>query len=156
MGALGILVDWGTVDLLRPLTGLVPATLCAYFVAATGNWTLNRLWTFRLSAAENQHPVLQWLRFLLANAFGFLLNRGTVFLCYALLPFSVRHPLVALAAGAVCGMLANFNLSRRLVFRARTPETPMELMQMAVEIPAADVTAPPPRPEFPDPHDRRD
>lgn len=153
VGALGFLVDWGTVSLLRVPVGLIAATLIAYFVAATGNWCLNRMWTFRLSAAENQHMFLQWLRFLLANSFGFLLNRGMVFLLYATLPLTVRHPGLALAAGALCGMVANFNLSRRLVFRAQTPETPFELVQMAVEIPAAGLTAPEPEPELSGLHD---
>ncbi|WP_215746637.1 GtrA family protein [Gluconobacter sp. P1C6_b] len=120
VGGLGFLVDWGTVSLLRAPLGLTAATLIAYFVAATENWFLNRFWTFRLSAGSNQHMVLQWLRFLLANSFGFLLNRGMVFLLYATVPLTVRHPVIALAAGALCGMIANFNLSRRLVFRAQT------------------------------------
>lgn len=163
VGALGFLVDWGTVSLLRQPIGLVAATLAAYFVAATGNWCLNRFWTFRLSAAENQHMVLQWLRFLLANGFGFLLNRGMVFLLYAMVPLTLHYPELALAAGALCGMVANFNLSRRLVFRAQTPETPLELVQMAVEIPAAGLTAPDPEPDLsgltedrPGPHGRND
>ncbi|GBR69878.1 GtrA family protein [Gluconobacter kanchanaburiensis] len=160
VGALGFLVDWGTVSLLRTPIGLIAATLVAYFVAATGNWCLNRFWTFRLSAAENQHMILQWLRFLLANSFGFLLNRGMVFLLYATVPLTTHHPGLALAAGALCGMVANFNLSRRLVFRAHTPETPLELVQMAVEIPAAGLSAPEPSPDLcglqDDRHNRHD
>ncbi|KXV21674.1 GtrA family protein [Gluconobacter japonicus] len=149
VGALGFFVDWASVDLLRPEIGLIAATIGAYFTAATFNWALNRLWTFRSTATDNQHLILQWLHFLLANSFGFLLNRGAVFLLYALVPFTVTYPVVALAIGAGCGMLANFNLSRRLVFRAKVPETPMELVQMAVEIPAAGLTSPEPEPQIP-------
>lgn len=148
VGAIGFLVDLGSVETLRPEIGLFGATVAAYFIAATGNWCLNRFWTFRLSAAENQHMILQWLRFLLANSFGFMLNRGAVFLLYATVPFTQLHPAVALAVGAICGMMANFNLSRRLVFRARVPETPLELVQMAVEIPVAGLTAPDPEPDI--------
>ncbi|KXV35234.1 polysaccharide biosynthesis protein GtrA [Gluconobacter japonicus] len=153
VGALGFFVDWASVDLLRPEIGLIAATIGAYFTAATFNWVLNRLWTFRSTAADNQHLILQWLHFLLANSFGFLLNRGAVFLLYALIPFTVTYPVVALAIGAACGMLANFNLSRRLVFRAKVPETPMELVQMAVEIPAAGLTSPEPEPQIPLPQE---
>ncbi|WP_317214819.1 GtrA family protein [Gluconobacter sp. GP1] len=151
VGAFGFFVDWGSVEALRPEIGLIAATIAAYFVAATVNWILNRAWTFRTSAADNQHLILQWLRFLIANSFGFLLNRGAVFLLYAFVPFTVHHPFTALAIGAGCGMMANFNLSRRLVFRAKIPETPMELMQMAVEIPAAGLTSPDPEPQMPIP-----
>ena len=147
VGASGLLVDWGSLELLRPSLGLIAATLGAYFIAATSNWALNRLWTFRLTASSNQHLVLQWLRFLLANAFGFFLNRGTVFVLYAILPFTRAYPVTALIAGAICGMVANFNLSRRLVFKEKTPETPLELMQMAVEIPGSPNELPPPEPD---------
>ncbi|GBQ19183.1 hypothetical protein AA103193_0941 [Tanticharoenia sakaeratensis NBRC 103193] len=140
VGAAGFLWDWGTVQTLRPLVGLTAATLLAYFVAATANWVLNRLWTFR-NVTQRGHLVLQWLRFLLANSLGFLLNRGTVYTLYLTVPLCSARPELALAAGALAGMFANFNLSRKLVFRAKAPETPLELARMAVELPGDPITA---------------
>lgn len=116
VGSLGFLVDCASVTLLRPLLGLTLATVSAYFIAASGNWVLNRLWTFRESSPD-QNLFAQWLRFLSANSIGFLLNRGAVFSLYALSPLTRHHPAIALAIGAACGMVANFNLSRRLVFQ---------------------------------------
>jgi len=141
VGALGFLWDLGTVTALTPLIGLSMATLAAYFVAATANWIVNRLWTFRNVAARG-HLILQWLHFLLANSFGFLLNRGTVYALYYFAPISREYPAIALAAGALAGMSANFSLSRRLVFRAKVPETPLELAQMAVDIPGTPISSP--------------
>ncbi|GBR51979.1 polysaccharide biosynthesis protein GtrA [Acetobacter pomorum] len=133
VGSLGFVWDSGTVYALRPLIGLTCATLVAYFVAATLNWVLNRVWTFK-GAGHHEHPVLQWLRFLSANSLGFFLNRGTVYLLFYIFPFCIQHPIVALAAGAAAGMLANFSMSQKIVFREKPPASALELAEMSVEI----------------------
>ena len=132
VGVLGLFWDTATVYLLRPLVGLATAIFCAYFLAASVNWAMNRLWTFQ-GAGSHKHIVLQWLHFLAANSLGFVLNRGTVYtLCFTI-PLCARYPVLALMAGSVAGMLANFSLSRRLVFREKSPETPAELIHMTIE-----------------------
>lgn len=131
IGSLGFLWDSVTVYGLRPFVGLTLATLIAYFVAASFNWLLNRLWTFK-GAAPHLHPVLQWLRFLLASSSGFFLNRGTVYILFFLFPLCVRQPIFALMAGALAGMLANFNLSQKLVFKALPPTSVQDLITQSV------------------------
>ncbi|QDH24807.1 GtrA family protein [Neokomagataea tanensis] len=116
VGSLGLVVDCACVLSLRPFLGLTAATLCAYFVAATGNWLLNRLWTFR-ETSNQHHLFIQWLKFLGANSLGFCLNRGAVFSLYAVSPLTRHYPVLALAVGSGCGLIANFTLSRRLVFK---------------------------------------
>lgn len=133
VGSLGFVWDAGTVYALRPLIGLTAATLVAYFVAATLNWVFNRIWTFK-GAGHHEHPVLQWLRFLSANSLGFFLNRGTVYLLFYIFPFCMQHPIIALAAGAGAGMLANFSMSQKVVFREKPPASALELAEMSVEI----------------------
>ena len=123
IGSLGFVWDNAVVYTLRPLIGLTAATLLAYFVAATLNWLLNRLWTFR-GYGLHHHPFMQWLRFLWANSLGFFLNRGVVFSLFFLFPFCARHPVVALAAGTLAGLLSNFKLSQKLVFHDRKPFPP--------------------------------
>lgn len=116
VGGLGFLWDTSTVYLLRPVVGFTVATLAAYFIAATMNWTLNRLWTFRGHGSRDS-LLRQWLNFLGANGLGFVLNRSAVFALAWTSPFCLAHPVVALAVGSLAGMSANFTLSRRLVFR---------------------------------------
>ena len=124
VGGLGLLWDVSTFYLVeralnllaRPVPSFVGATLAAYLVAATMNWTLNRLWTFR-GRSSRDGLFRQWLSFLGANGLGFSLNRSMVFLLAWYSPFCFAHPVVALAAGSLSGMSANFILSRRLVFR---------------------------------------
>ena len=116
VGGLGFLWDAATVYGLRPLIGLKAATIGAYLVAATMNWLLNRVWTFR--GAGGGGPFRQWLAFLVANMPGFAINRCVVFALFWLSPIFVAAPILALAPGSLAGMIANFGLSRRLVFRA--------------------------------------
>ena len=115
VGATGFLVNVAVVYLLRDAVGLAWAGLIAYFVAATSNWALNRIWTFR--DAKRGGLVRQWLMFLAANTLGFVLNYGTYLVLIALVPLCARQPVYAVAAGVVAGLFANFSLSRRLVFR---------------------------------------
>lgn len=133
VGSLGFIWDTGTVYGLRPFIGLTAATLIAYFVAATLNWILNRLWTFR-GMGHHEHPVLQWLRFLSANSLGFFLNRGTVYTLFYAFPLCIRHPVLALAAGSFAGLVANFKLSQKMVFRTKPPTSALDLAEMTVEI----------------------
>ncbi len=115
VGLAGFGVDVLCVYLLRGAVGLVWAGLVAYLAAATCNWALNRAWTFR--AAARGGLVRQWLLFLAANGLGFVLNRGTFLLLVAFVPLCREQPVFAIAAGVAAGLVANFNLSRRLVFR---------------------------------------
>ncbi len=117
VGGLGFLWDAATVYALKPFVGLTIAALAAYLVAATMNWMLNRLWTFRGCAGEDG-LFRQWLTFLGANLFGFAINRGVMFSLVWASPFCAAYPVLPLAAGSLAGMFANFGLSRRVVFRA--------------------------------------
>ncbi len=115
VGAVGFLVDTATVYSFRGSLGLYGAGLAGYVTGATGNWVLNRLWTFRGLGSGPAHR--QWAMFMLTNLAGFVLNRGTYALLVTFVDAAARQPVIAIAAGAVAGMFVNFSLSRRLVFR---------------------------------------
>jgi putative flippase GtrA len=115
VGVSGFLVDTATVYGLRHALGLYGAGLVAYVTAASSNWLLNRIWTFRGHGSGSAHR--QWARFMVTNLGGFVLNRGTYAALVAFLPIAARQPVIAIAAGAVAGMFVNFILSRRLVYR---------------------------------------
>ena len=114
VGSLGFACDVTVVFCLRPLVGLNIAIFIAYFIAATSNWFLNRLWTFQ--HASHPRPFMQWTRFLSANTLGFFLNRITVYSLIFFVPFFLRFPLIALACGALVSLCANFQVSRIIVF----------------------------------------
>lgn len=115
VGVLGWMVDTATVYALRGTLGLYGAGMVSYLVAASCNWLCNRLWTFRGHGDGPAHR--QWARFLGANIFGFILNRGAYVLLVTFVALCARQPIYATAAGAVAGMFVNFGLSRTLVFR---------------------------------------
>ena len=115
VGVAGFVIDTGIVYGLRHQLGLYGAGVVAYIGAATGNWLLNRLWTFRGQGTGPAHR--QWAMFMLTNLVGFVLNRGTYAILVTFVAAAADQPVIATAAGAAAGMFVNFRLSRRLVFR---------------------------------------
>jgi putative flippase GtrA len=115
VGLAGLVVDTATVYGLRYSLGLYGAGLVAYVFAATGNWILNRLWTFRGLGSGPAHR--QWAMFMVTNLAGFVLNRGTYAILVTFVAAAAAQPVIATAAGSVAGMFVNFSLARRLVFR---------------------------------------
>ena len=116
VGALGFMWDWLTVFTMRHVIGLTGALILAYFVAASMNWLMNRLWTFRGTGSAGS-MLRQWGTFLAANSLGFLLNRGTALILVNTVAICNTHTVLALVAGTLAGMFSNFTMSRRLVFR---------------------------------------
>ncbi len=116
VGVAGFVVDTAVVYALRGGTGLYVAGTLAYGAAVTTTWWLNRIWTFRgRGAATPMHH--QWAKFALANLPGLCLNLGTYFVLVAAVPLCATHPVIAIGAGAIAGMGANYLLSRSVVFR---------------------------------------
>lgn len=116
VGFVGFLFDAGTVYGTKEMIGLYGAGVLAYFVAATVTWWLNRIWTFR-GLGGGGSIVRQWATFMSANFVGFLCNRGVYMLLITFSPLCQRHPVLAVMGGIPAGMLFNFQLSRRVVFR---------------------------------------
>ncbi len=119
VGGLGFLVDTAVVYALRYPLGLYGAGLVGFLVAATANWLMNRLWTFRdRSSSQGSLAMLrEWARYLMANTGGFVLNRGTYAILVTFVAVCAEQPVLAIAAGSIAGMGVNFVLSRTLVFR---------------------------------------
>ncbi len=117
VGASGVPVDTAVVYICRTSLGLYGAGAVSYLVAATWTFAFNRLWTF---AAHAEGPVWrQWLAFLGANLSGLVLNRGMFFTLVTVSAVCRDYPVLAVAAGSLAGMFANFFATRQLVFRRR-------------------------------------
>jgi putative flippase GtrA len=116
VGVIGFVVDTAVVYALRAPTNLYVAGVVAYLVAVTTTWWVNRIWTFQ--GISNIGPMhRQWVRYAVANIPGLLLNLGTYFALVSGSQLCADYPVLAVAAGAVAGMFANFSLARALVFR---------------------------------------
>jgi putative flippase GtrA len=115
VGVFGFVVDTAVVYALRGMLGLYGAGLVSFMVAATANWLLHRVWTFRGRGGGPAHR--QWAAFLAANFAGFVLNRGAYAAMVTFSAICAANPVLATAGGAVAGMGLNFVASRQLVFR---------------------------------------
>jgi putative flippase GtrA len=116
VGTIGFVVD--TAVLYGGLAlglGLYGGRALSYLAAATTTWALNRAWTFR--SADQAPAARQWAVFVLVNLLGFACNYGTYALLVAFVPLVAAHPVLGVAAGSLAGMVGNFVLSRRYVFR---------------------------------------
>ena len=115
VGTSGLVVDTAVLYAVRGIVGIYAAALLSYLAAATWTWWLNRAWTFR---GLGQGPWWrQWLRFMAVNLVGFVCNRTVFYSLISVSPLVLANPVIALAAGSIAGLFANFALSRRLVFR---------------------------------------
>lgn len=122
VGAGGFIVDEAILATLHYVGGIdrYSARAVSIFCAATFTWWGNRNLTFAAHAATGGPLVLlqEWFRFMLANAIGALANYATYTLCITFAPQPLDNPLVATAIGVGVGLIFNFTLSKRFVFRA--------------------------------------
>ena len=88
----------------------------AFVVAVTFTWWGNRSLTFRDRAATH-NIALEWLVFVLTNGLGALANFATYYLLVKYVPAPVGDPLLANAIGTLVGLVFNFTVSSRVVFR---------------------------------------
>ena len=115
IGAFGFLWDNAIVYGTKALLGPYVAAVLSFIVVGTINWLANRLWTYRGMDHDAMHR--QLVRFLIANAVGFVLNRGTYFALISSSVFFYDNLWLALGIGVGASMFVNFFLSRTLVFR---------------------------------------
>jgi putative flippase GtrA len=98
------------------------AVVLAFLVTVTYTWFGNRIVTFRDHAAKGLPAIFQeWLKFVVANALGFGVNLSVYLALITFARAPLNNPYLALACGTSVGLLFNFTLSKRLVFRALPP-----------------------------------
>lgn len=117
VGVAGLAVDAATLTLIIGWVVANPyiARVVSFLVAATTTWALNRTFTFRGAPCDSL--IIQWAHFILANAFGGLVNYAVFAGLVATSPLFAAHPVLGVAAGSLTGMLFNFTASKRLVFK---------------------------------------
>lgn len=116
VGALGFLVDSAVLYAgLAVGLGLYAGRIVSYLAAASFCWYLNRRFTFR---SADQRILREWLRYLMANAVGAAVNLGTYAILVASLAIMAKAPVLAVGAGSIAGLVFNFALSHKLVFRS--------------------------------------
>jgi putative flippase GtrA len=119
IGVVGFIVDASTLKLLVAFAhmDLYTGRLLSYLAAATGNWMLNRRFTFK--AARDEAPFKQWLKYLGANGVGFVVSYSTYAALITYVAVTKANPVLAVAAGTIAGLSFNFTINKFWVFRAR-------------------------------------
>jgi len=119
VGTGGFIVNWLALYLALHFAHLdkYSGWFASFFVAVTFTWWGNRTLTFRDRAAT-RGLVREWLAFFLGNSLGAAANFSVYFLLvtFAAPPFG--NPLLAIVAGTLIGLIFNFTVSARFVFRA--------------------------------------
>ncbi len=85
VGASGMVVHFAVLYLLREVVGLnsFVANTIGFVTAATTNYVLNRIWTFR---SKEKQVGVEYLKFILVSVIGLGINNGTLWLMSHLLP----------------------------------------------------------------------
>lgn len=119
IGTIGFIVDASVLKLLVAFAhmDLYSGRLVSYVTAASGNWMLNRRFTFK--AAGSHSPVHQWLKYLGANGIGFAFNYSTYAALITYVAMVKTNPVLGVAAGSLAGLSFNFTVNKFWVFRAR-------------------------------------
>jgi putative flippase GtrA len=123
IGGLGYIVGVSMLALGSNVLKLEFATANAFaiFVAMCFTWLGNRYFTFRDRRAHGLSGMLQeWMKFVGANALGAVINYTVALLLVRFAPAPLRDKYVAQALGVLAGMVFNFTLSSKLVFRKKT------------------------------------
>jgi putative flippase GtrA len=119
VGTGGFIVNWLALYLALHFAHLdkYSGWFASFFVAVTFTWWGNRTLTFRDRAAA-RGLVREWFAFFLGNSLGAAANFSVYFLLvtFAAPPFG--NPLLAIVAGTLIGLIFNFTVSARFVFRA--------------------------------------
>jgi putative flippase GtrA len=120
IGGLGMPVDAGVLWLMTHRAGFDPYSgrIVSWLCAATFTWAGNRYFTFGQTRARGLAGALhEWLRFLAANAVGGLVNVGLYSTLVRFAPPPINNLYLALVVGVLAGLIFNFTLSKKLVFR---------------------------------------
>jgi putative flippase GtrA len=122
VGTAGFVVNECVLFVALHLGGLnkYQAWFPAFAVAVTFTWWGNRMLTFRERAAT-KNVALEWLTFVLTNGLGAVANFGTYYGLVKYVPAPLGNPLLANVVGTLVGLVFNFTVSSRFVFRHPSP-----------------------------------
>jgi putative flippase GtrA len=122
VGGAGFVIDEAVLTIFHYLIGLdrYSARAISIFCAMTFTWWGNRKLTFAEHAATGGAPELarEWFKFVLANGVGAAANYGSYSLLVSFAPPPLNNLLLAAAIGVGVGLIFNFTLSKRFVFKA--------------------------------------
>lgn len=117
VGSVGFIADILTFSLLYKVCDLeiMQARVLAFIVAATVTWIGNRCYTFHANGTKNK--LKQWCHFLAVACFSAIPNFLVFKAVVNLIGLYFLGVYIALGVGVLAGMLSNFLLSEKWVFK---------------------------------------
>ena len=139
VGFTGMIVDYGFFYIFMELVGLpdLVANMISFTLAATFNYILNRVWTFR---SQNKKIGKEYLNFFLISLIGLGINTLTLFICKKFLftewDSNLRIYVLKLIAIAVTTI---WNFFGNLLYTFRTPKTEMPVAEATIAEPVQEL-----------------
>lgn len=115
-GVLGFLVDAATLYLIKSFTGIYLGRLFSFSMAVVVTWIFNRNITFKQSNVS-MGMLAEFLKYFLLMIVGGVINLGIYYLMISSSQWLQNFPILAVAAGCLAGMVANFLTSRFLLYK---------------------------------------
>ena len=122
VGGAGFFVNEAALVIAKTLLHLGDhaAWLFGFAIAVTFTWWGNRTFTFHEHKSAGHSGMLaEWARFVATNSFGAIANYAIYAALVEFAPWPLNVPYLALFFGVLVGMVFNFTLSKKLVFRPR-------------------------------------
>jgi len=118
VGGAGFLVDVGVLYAMhRAGLDLYSARVVSFLAAASFTWLGNRAFTFASGRRGGGRLGGEWAVYVAAMAFGGLVNYGAYAALITWLPLFRDQPWMAVAGGTGAGLLINFVMARRILYR---------------------------------------
>lgn len=118
IGAIGFIVDVSVLYLMLYFgLDLYVSRAISFVMAATATWIGNRVYTFRTGIHKQGRLGNEWVIYLIAMSLGGLVNYVTYALLVTFIPLFQLHPWLAVAGGTGAGLLINFILARRILYK---------------------------------------
>lgn len=122
VGASGMVIDLLLFSVLLLVLGFGSARALAIFGAMTWNFALNRRFTFQSARADSL--LRQYVLFCLSCGLGAVVSWSVSNYVWAEFQTVVHYPAVAALAGIAAGVVLNYLLSAKFVFRSGGPKSP--------------------------------
>lgn len=119
-GGTGFVVDTAILYLLKGALGPYTARVISFLCAVLTTWVVNRTFAFKGQSADL--PIWrEFLHYLGAMILGGIVNYGIYAALVATIPLFAEYLVLAVAGGVAGGMVVNFLLADKLVFKSRVP-----------------------------------
>ena len=122
VGASGMVVDFGVLILMRDIVGLPDlwANTISFTAAATSNYFLNRIWTFR---SKEKQVGVEYIKFILVSVIGLGVNNGSLWLLSRLLPSWAEDWRFYILWAFAVGITTIWNFFGNLLFTFRNKQS---------------------------------